>query len=59
MKKPSSTKAALSPREDKRAEAQRREAMQRLHQRFAHIPAGVSLADELLSERRAEAEREG
>jgi hypothetical protein len=59
MKKPSSTKAAVSPREDKRPEAQRPEAvLRRLRQRFEHIPAGVSLADELLSERRAESGRE-
>ena len=35
-----------------------REALfQRLRQRFAHIPDGVSLADELISERRAESNR--
>jgi len=39
--------------------AQERETvLRRLRQRFAHIPAGVSLADELVSERRAEAGRE-
>jgi AbrB family looped-hinge helix DNA binding protein len=31
---------------------------QRLMARFAHIPAGVSLADELIAERREEARRE-
>jgi hypothetical protein len=36
----------------------RKVELQRLRQRFAHIPAGVSLADELISERRAEARRE-
>ncbi|MFL6193521.1 MAG: DUF2238 domain-containing protein [Thermoanaerobaculia bacterium] len=30
----------------------------RLRRRFAHIPAGVSLADELISERRSESRRE-
>jgi AbrB family looped-hinge helix DNA binding protein len=32
--------------------------LQRLRQRFAHIPAGVSLADEMIAERRAESRRE-
>ena len=32
--------------------------LRRLRQRFAHIPAEVSLADELISERRAESGRE-
>lgn len=31
----------------------RKAALQRLRQRFAHIPAGASLADELIAERRA------
>ena len=34
---------------------EREALLQRLRQRFAHIPAGVSLADELISERRNEA----
>jgi hypothetical protein len=38
---------------------EKREAvLRRLLQCFAHIPAGVSLADELISERRAESRRE-
>jgi AbrB family looped-hinge helix DNA binding protein len=45
--------------EDGRLVLQKREAMlRRLRQRFAHIPAGVSLADELIAERRAESKRE-
>ncbi len=36
----------------------REAAIQRLRQRFAHLPAGVSLADELIAERRDEARRE-
>lgn len=31
---------------------------ERITARFAHIPADVSLADELIAERRAEAKRE-
>jgi len=38
---------------------ERRETVQRrLRERFRHIPRDVSLADELIAERRAEAERE-
>jgi AbrB family looped-hinge helix DNA binding protein len=38
---------------------ERREAVERrLHERFKHIPKGVSLADELIAERRAEAAAE-
>ena len=45
--------------EDGRLVLQKRETvLRRLRQRFAHIPAGVSLADELISERRAESRRE-
>lgn len=45
--------------EDGRLVLEKRETvLQRLRQRFAHIPPGVSLADELISERRAEAGRE-
>jgi AbrB family looped-hinge helix DNA binding protein len=41
--------------EDQRLLLEKRDAMlQRLRRRFAHIPAGVSLADELIAERRAE-----
>lgn len=32
--------------------------LERLRQRFAHIPREVSLADELISERRAQAQQE-
>lgn len=45
--------------EDGRLVLQKRETvLRRLRQRFAHIPPGVSLADELIAERRAEARRE-
>jgi AbrB family looped-hinge helix DNA binding protein len=45
--------------EDDRLVLEKRDvALQRLRQRFAHIPAGVSLADELISERRQESRRE-
>jgi AbrB family looped-hinge helix DNA binding protein len=45
--------------EDGRLVLQKRETvLRRLRQRFAHIPAGVSLADELIAERRAESRRE-
>lgn len=38
---------------------ERREAIEkRLHDRFRHIPKDVSLVDELIAERRAEAARE-
>jgi hypothetical protein len=36
----------------------REAVLQRLRQRFAHLPAGVRLADELISERRAESRQE-
>jgi AbrB family looped-hinge helix DNA binding protein len=35
-----------------------RAVVERLHSLFAHIPPGVSLASELIAERRAEARRE-
>jgi AbrB family looped-hinge helix DNA binding protein len=45
--------------EDQRLVLEKREAvLGRLRQRFAHIPEGVSLADELIAERRAESRRE-
>ncbi|MFL6236362.1 MAG: AbrB/MazE/SpoVT family DNA-binding domain-containing protein [Thermoanaerobaculia bacterium] len=45
--------------EDGRLVLQKRETvLRRLRQRFAHLPAGVSLADELISERRTESKRE-
>jgi hypothetical protein len=47
------------PSKDDRLVIETREAaIQRLRQRFAHLPAGVSLADELIAERRSEAKRE-
>jgi hypothetical protein len=50
---PASTKVSLGLQ--RRLTLEEREAMlQRLRQRFAHIPSEVSLADELISERRAE-----
>ena len=45
--------------EDERLVLEKREvALQRLRRRFVHIPAGVSLADELITERRQESRRE-
>lgn len=45
--------------EDGRLVLEKREAvLQRLRRRFAHIPAGVSLADELIAQRRNESRRE-
>ncbi len=45
--------------EDQRLVLEKREAvLQRLRRRFAHIPPGVSLVDELIAERRAESRRE-
>jgi AbrB family looped-hinge helix DNA binding protein len=45
--------------ENGRLVLQKREILlRRLQQRFAHIPAGVSLADELISERRIDSRRE-
>lgn len=39
---------------------ERREAVERrLQARFSHIPRDVSLTDELIAERRAEADRDG
>lgn len=36
----------------------REDALRRVQQRFAGIPAGVSLADELIADRRREVERD-
>src|SRR5689334_23595852 len=45
--------------EDQRLVLEKREAvLKRLLQRFEHIPAEVSLADELIAERRSEGRRE-
>ena len=44
--------------EDERLVLEKRDVvLQRLRRRFAHVPAGVSLADELISERRQESRR--
>lgn len=46
--------------EDQRLVLEKREAvLQRLLRRFEHIPAEVSLADELIAERRLAARSEG
>ena len=46
--------------EDQRLVLEKREAvLQRLLRRFEHIPAEVSLAEELIAERRSAAVREG
>ena len=45
--------------EDQRLVLEKREAvLERLRRRFAHIPAGVSLADDLVAARRTESKRE-
>lgn len=45
--------------EDGRVVMERREdLLGRLRERFAEVPSGISLADELISERREEARRE-
>lgn len=45
--------------EDQRLILEKRSAiLERLRQRFAHIPSDVNLADELIAERRADAQRE-
>ncbi len=57
MKKPlASTKVSVGLHGHLALE-EREAVLQRLRQRFAHIPPGVSLADELISERRAESRR--
>lgn len=46
--------------DDQRLVLEKREAVfRRLRQRFARVPAGVSLSEELIAERRLEAGREG
>lgn len=46
--------------EDRRLVLEKREAvLRRLLRRFEHIPAEVSLSDELIAERRSAARREG
>lgn len=46
--------------EDQRLVLEKREAvLRRLLRRFEHIPAEVSLSDELIAERRSAARREG
>lgn len=45
--------------EGERLVLEKREALlRRIRRRFAHVPAGVSLADEVIAERREEAKRE-
>ena len=39
---------------DRRVLEKREAIVKRLRRRFAHLPAGVSLAEELIAERRAE-----
>jgi hypothetical protein len=57
MKKPpASTKVSVGL-QGRLALEEREAVLQRLRQCFAHIPAGVSLADELISERQAESRR--
>jgi hypothetical protein len=58
MKKPPTSTKLPVGLQGRLALEEREAVLQRLRQRFAHIPAGVSLADELISERRAESRRE-
>lgn len=44
--------------EDRLVLERRKAVLDRLRRRFAKVPAGVSLVDELIAERREEAERE-
>jgi len=49
----------LASVEDARLVLEKRESvLERLRQRFAHLPADVRLSDELIADRRAEARRE-
>jgi hypothetical protein len=54
---PASTKVSVGL-QGRLALEEREAALQRLRQRFAHISTGVSLADELIAERRTELRRE-
>lgn len=55
----SSGDVLLAAVEGQRLVLEKREAvLERAKRRFSHIPPGVSLADELIAERRAEARRE-
>jgi hypothetical protein len=58
MKKPPASTKLPVGLQGRLALEEREAVLQRLRQRFAHIPAGVSLADEFISERRAESRRE-
>jgi hypothetical protein len=58
MKEPPASTKVFVAFQGRLALEEREAVLQRLRQRFAHIPAGVSLADELISERRAESRRE-
>jgi len=53
------TRASTKDPENERRVPKKSAVLQRLRQRFAHVPAGVSLADDLISERRSESQREG
>lgn len=55
----SSGDVLLAAVEDQRLVLEKREAvLERVKRRFSHIPPEVSLVDELIAERRAEARRE-
>jgi hypothetical protein len=55
----SSGDVLLAAVEGQRLVLEKREAvLERVKRRFSHIPSGVSLAEELIAERRAEARRE-
>jgi hypothetical protein len=55
----SSGDVLLAAVEGQRLVLEKREAvLERVRRRFSHIPSGVSLAEELIAERRAEAHRE-
>lgn len=56
----SSGDVLLAAVEGQRLVLEKREAvLDRVKRRFSHIPSGVSLAEELIAERRREAGREG
>jgi len=54
MKTPPASPKVPTDFQERLAPKEREALLQQLRQRFAHIPAGVSLADELISEWRAE-----
>jgi hypothetical protein len=56
----SSGDVLLAAVEGQRLVLEKREAvLERVKRRFSHIPSAVSLSEELIAERRAEAGREG